>query len=93
MGIFLKDPAARLDYAVDWSTTYLNGATIIVSDWHVDPVETAGITVGATLVAPTRTGATLDLGVPGHVYRIANRVTLSDGRRDERTLSLRVEAR
>lgn len=93
MGIFLKDPAARLDYAVDWSSTYLNSATITASDWHVDPAETAGISVSATLVAPTRTGATLDGGVSGHVYRIANRITLSDGRRDERSLSVRVEAR
>ena len=93
MGIFLKDPAARLDYAVDWSSSYLNGATITASDWHVDPAEASGIAVSATLTAPARTGATLDGGISGHVYRIANQITLNDGRRDERTLSVRVETR
>lgn len=93
MGIFLKDPAARLDYAVDWSTPYLAGASVASSDWHVDPAEPGGIVVGATVTAPTRTGATLEGGVPGHVYRIANRITLTDGRVDERALAVRVEAR
>lgn len=93
MGIFLKDPAARLDYAVDWSINVLNGATIAASDWHVDPVEPGGIAVASTVAAPTRTGATLEGGVPGHVYRIANRIALSDGRADERSLAVRIEAR
>lgn len=93
MAIFLKDPRARLDYAVDWSPGYLGAATIATSDWAVDPVEATGVAVGATLTAPTRTGATLDGGVPGHLYRVANRVTLSDGRSDERALTLRIDER
>jgi hypothetical protein len=93
VGIFLKDPAARLDYAVDWSINVLNGATIASSDWHVGPVEPGGIAVGSTVSAPTRTGATLDGGVPGHVYRIANRIVLTDGRADERALAVRIEER
>lgn len=92
MAIFLKDPAARLDYAVDWSATS-GSATIVASDWLVEPADPAGLTVGALLVEPARTGATFAGGVAGTVYRIANRVTLSDGRRDERSLSLRVEDR
>jgi hypothetical protein len=31
--------------------------------------------------------------VPGHVYRVAASVILSDGRADERSLTLRVEER
>ncbi|WP_226895930.1 MULTISPECIES: hypothetical protein [Polymorphobacter] len=93
VGIFLKDPAARLDYAVDWSINVLNGATIAASDWHVTPDEPGGVAVGSTVTAPTRTGATLDGGVPGHVYRIANRIVLTDGRADERALAVRIEVR
>lgn len=93
MGIFVKDPAARLDYAVDWPGSSLGAATIVASDWLVDPAEARGIAVAATLAAGTRTGATLAGGVAGHVYRIANRITLSDGRQDERTLAVRVEDR
>ncbi len=90
MGMFLKDPAARLDYAVDWSANYLGAATIAGSDWTVEP---AGATVSATVLTPTRTGATIDGGVPGMVYRIVNRITLSDGRSDDRALVIRIEAR
>ena len=90
MGMFLKDPAARLDYAVDWSANYLNAATIVASDWDVDP---AGVTVSGATATATRTGATFAGGLPGQVYRIVNRITLSDGRRDDRALIVRVEAR
>ena len=41
----------------------------------------------------TETGVTLSGGVPGHVYSIVNRVTLSDGRSDDRSITLRVEER
>ena len=90
MGMFLKDPAARLDYAVDWSAKYLGTATIVGSDWAVEP---SGVTVSATVLTPTRTGATIDGGVPGLVYRVVNRITLSDGRTDDRSLVIRIEAR
>jgi hypothetical protein len=36
---------------------------------------------------------TLAGGIPGHVYRISNFVTLSDARADERQLTVRVEQR
>ncbi len=90
MGMFLKDPAARLDYAVDWSGSTLGSATIATSDWDVQP---PGATVGATMATATRTGATIDGGVPGTVYRIVNRITLTDGRSDDRALVIRVDAR
>ncbi len=90
MGIFLKDPAARLDYAVDWSADFLGAATIAASDWTVAP---AGAAISATVMAATRTGATIAGGVPGTVYRVVNHITLSDGRTDDRALLIRIEAR
>lgn len=93
MGIFLKDPAATLDYAVDWAAGYLDTQTIAASGWSVMPIEAGGIVVSAQVVSTTRTGATLSGGIPGHSYRITNRVTLSDSRTDERSLTVRVEQR
>ena len=93
MGLFLKDPGAEIDYAIDWAAGYLDGQTVFASSWLVAPVEPGGITLLTQATAPTRSVATLAGGIPGHVYRVTNRVTLSDGRRDERTLSLRVEQR
>ena len=45
------------------------------------------------MATATRTAATIDGGVPGTIYRIVNRVTLTDGRTDDRSLVIRVEAR
>ncbi len=88
--MFLKDPAARLDYAVDWSAIYLDSAAIVASDWDVEP---PGVTVSDANATPSRTSATFAGGTPGEVYRIVNRITLSDGRRDDRAVVLRIEAR
>lgn len=93
MGIFLKDPAATIDYAVDWSAGYLAGQSISAADWLVAPVEAGGITLAASRVEPGRAVATLAGGVSGRVYRVTNRVTFSDGRNDDRTLVVRVEER
>lgn len=93
MSLFLKDPGASLDWTVDWAAGYLDGQTIADSQWSAHPEESGGIAIAATALQPTRTAVTLAGGVPGHVYRISNRVTLSDGRLDERALTVRVEER
>jgi hypothetical protein len=93
VAIFLKDPAAVIDYAVDWQTEYLAGQTIIASDWSVAPAETGGIMVVAASHDAGRSQAMVGGGRHGAVYRLRNRVTFSDGRSDERSLDLRVEAR
>ncbi len=90
MAIFLKDSAATIDYAVDWSAGYLAGQTITASAWAVTP---AGVVVEASVIEAGKTVATLSGGKPGLLYQIANRVTFSDGRTDERMLVLRVEDR
>lgn len=72
MGFYLKDPHARVDYAIDWGG-YLDGQTIAESQWSVTPDEAGGIV--------------------GRTYSLANRVTMSDGSVDERSIVLRVEDR
>ncbi|TRW14366.1 phage fiber-tail adaptor protein [Glacieibacterium frigidum] len=93
MTIFLKDPQAGIDYAVDWGAAYLQGQTITGSVWAVTPDEAEGVRVTGELGSATRTAATLAGGEPGKLYRVANRVTLSDGRTDERSVTLRIEQR
>lgn len=93
MSFFLKDPAASIDYAFDWAAGYLQAQTVTVSSWAVAPIEAGGVSVAANLIQPTRTTATLAGGVAGRVYRVTNRIGLSDGRADERTMTLRVEER
>ena len=99
MAIFLKDPAAVIDYAVDWAAAYLAGQTIISSGWTVAPDGASEAAPDSDLVLVAsgldggRTTATLSGGQRGHVYRLTNNVTFSDGRRDERSLDVRVEDR
>lgn len=93
MSLYLKDPDARIDYAIDWGAAYLDGQIIADSEWSVSPEEDEGAIVEIASFDLRRTAVTVSGGVPGHVYRIGNRVTLSDGRSDERSLTLRVEER
>lgn len=93
MAIFVKDPGASIDYAVDWSAGYLAGQVITTSLWQVEPAESGGVVVAAGSAMPGKTQATIAGGVAGRVYRVTNRVIFSDGRNDERTLVVRVEER
>lgn len=95
MNIFLKDPGGVIEYAVDWDAGYLAGRTISQSSWQVQPtgLAPAGLTLSGARREAGRTAITLSGGAAGSVYRVANRVTLSDGSSDERTLVVRVEER
>jgi hypothetical protein len=93
VAIFVKDPAATVDYAVDWAAGYLANQTITGSNWNVEPEEAGGIVVTASGIEPDKTRATLSAGKIGRLYHITNLVSFSDGRNDERTLVVRVEER
>ena len=93
MSFYLKDPHSRVDYAIDWGAYLPPGRSIAASAWTVEPGESGGIAVDGHSFMPSGTAVTLTGGVPGHVYSVCNRVTLSDGRSDERSLTLRAEQR
>jgi hypothetical protein len=93
MTLYVKDPQARIDYAIDWSAAYLDGQAIAQSIWTISPAEADAISVAASTFDAQQTSATLTGGLPGRIYRITNRVTLTDGQIDERSISLRVEGR
>lgn len=91
MTIFLKDPEAALVHEVDWEAGYLDGLSLVSSSWAVDP--SGGLELEEPLIEGGRTRVRISGGVRGAVYRVTNRVTLSDGGTDERSLVLRVEDR
>ncbi len=90
MSFYLKDPSSRVDYAVDWSG-YLNGQVVAESGWTIAPG--SGLQVDEASFGLQRAAATLVGGVVGQVYTVTNRVTLSDGRTDARSITIRVEGR
>ncbi|SCW69426.1 hypothetical protein SAMN02927924_02208 [Sphingobium faniae] len=92
MNLYLKDPQARIDHEIDWSA-YLAGQHVTASAWHVSPGEAGGIVVEADAFEDLRTSVRLSGGAVGLLYCVTNRVTLSDGQVDERSVQIRVEER
>jgi len=86
--IFIKDPDAKLDYAVDWSD-WLGSDTIATSTWAVS----TGITVVSSLNTTTVATIWLSGGTAGETYLATNRIVTAAGRQDERTLVIMVRQR
>ena len=86
---FLKDPDAKLDYSVDWSEWLEEGDSISASVWTV----TAGITKISDAHANGVATIWLSGGTAETQYNVANKITTTAGRIDERTLSIIVQSR
>lgn len=93
MTMMVKDPDTRVDFEIDWALAYPEGQAVVASLWTVTPAEDDGLSVAASAHDLMQTTATLAGGVAGHVYRLTNRATLSDGQIDERSVTVRVEER
>ena len=94
MTLLLKDPAAVLDYAIDWGADYLgDGDLISQSNWSVDPNESGGVAIVGSDVDVSISSVQAGGGIAGRLYRLSNRVVTQAGRTDERSIVLRVEKR
>jgi hypothetical protein len=91
--MFLKDPDAAIDYRVDWAAALGGELSLASSMWTVAPLEAGGLTASGGVTGLSDTVARLSGGIAGHVYRVGNRVTFSDGSVDERSLVVRVGER
>lgn len=91
---FLKDPNATLDYAIDWSVSYLlTGEVITVSSWFILPQGAVGDLAIDNIPAPVGGVTTIFVsgGIAGKTYQLTNRITTDQGRTDDRTLTIRIE--
>lgn len=86
---FTKDPDANLDYSVDWSDWLATGDTIASSVWTVP----TGLTEGADNEALGIATVYLSGGTAGSDYAVANKITTTAGRIDERTITIMVRQR
>ena len=93
MAFVVKDPGARIDFEFDWGEAYPGGQAVLVSSWTVAPEQPGGVIIAASAHDLMRATAQLSGGVAGRVYRVTNRVTMSDGQIDERSMTVRVEER
>lgn len=82
---WIKDPAAVLDYTIDWTAWLTEGETITASTWTVP----AGLTEQSTSATPTAATVWLAGGTVGAGrYTVTNEITTSDGRTDERSIQI-----
>lgn len=86
---WVKDPDAVLDWRWDWSQWLADGETITVSVFTVS----AGLVKNSDTHSATSATVWLAGGTPGTPYSVANRITTSQGRTDERTITIRVTNR
>ena len=93
MSLFVKDPDSRIDYRVDWGAAYLGANLIAASQWQIHPAEPDGLAIAATGHDGLGTLVTLTGGRDGASYALTNRVTLTNGEIDERSIAIRVEQR
>ena len=82
---FVKDPDAKLDYTVDW-TSWLGSDTIASVSWTVP----SGITNVSTSNTTKTATIWLSDGTVGKSYNIACKITTTATRIDERTITISV---
>ncbi|PXW78135.1 hypothetical protein C7451_103243 [Blastomonas natatoria] len=93
MSLLVKDPDSRTDYRVDWGAAYLGANLVSASQWQVIPAEPDGLTVLASGHDGLSALVTIAGGRSGASYALTNRVTLTNGEIDERSITVRVEHR
>jgi hypothetical protein len=86
--VYLKDPAAVLDYQIDWSS-WLGVDTITSSSWTAS----TGLTVDSDSNTTTTATVWVSGGTAGTTYQLTNRITTAGGRTDERTISISCQDR
>lgn len=81
---FQKDPAATLDYSVDWTEFLEDEEVIAASQWTVP----SGITQVTTSYTDKKATIWLSGGTLGQTYELVNRITTDNNpaRIDERTI-------
>jgi len=89
MTYFRKDPDAVLDYGFDWSDWLFDGDAIASSEWTVPE----GLTKDSQSKSDTVTTVWLSGGSVGADYDITNHIATTDGREDDRTMTISVRQR
>lgn len=91
MQFMIKDPEAILDYSINWNAGYLQAGEIIGgSSWTISPAGMTQTSAGNTASVAT---ITVSGGTAGQIYQLTNHITTSQGRTDERSITVRVEHR
>lgn len=86
---FSKDPDAVLDYETDWTSWLVDDDTIVTSTWIVPN----GLVKNSDSHTDTKATVWLSGGNLNARYDVVNRITTSQGRTEDRTLSFNIRQR
>lgn len=87
---FYKDPEAKKDYTIDWST-FLGADTISTSAWgDVSPVTSSPLVKSSPSNTTTTTTVWLDDGLAGTTYTVVNHIVTAAGREEDQMLVLTI---
>jgi hypothetical protein len=89
MASFTKDPDAILDYLVDWEDWLATGDYIVSAATSVQ----SGLTLTTQAFTSTQHTIWLSGGTKGTDYTVTSRVWTNDGRKDDRSIRIRVKER
>lgn len=90
--MYVKDPADKLDYLIDWSALLGEGETIASVTWTVEVGLTQPVTPTASNTTTTAT-VWLEGGTAEETYDVACRITTNQARIVERSFTVQVEDR
>lgn len=82
--VFAKDPDAVLDYMIDWSDWLGATDTIASATWTVPD----GLTEDSSTETTTTATIWLSGGTAGASYALVCRVVTTEGRTDDRTITI-----
>lgn len=88
---FVKDPAATLDYVVNWGDNWLGSDTILTGTFTLPSNMTHPqlVKTNTTFTADLAT-VWLSSGTVGIAYDVISRIITAGGRTDERTITIAV---
>lgn len=86
---YQKDPAATLDYTIDWATWLETGDTITAHTFTAP----AGLVKESDSHTDTAATVWISGGTAGTAYDVTCQITTAGGRIDERTITIGVQNR
>jgi hypothetical protein len=89
MGVYEKDPSAKLAYGFDWITWLGTGVTLVSAVWTIE----SPLTKLSEAITTTQAAVKISGGVAGVRYKISCHIVDSSGNEDTRSHTICVTER
>lgn len=89
---FTHDPDAKLDYSIDWTKWLATGDAVQTSSWTVSPTGPS-LTGNSVDAGGKITTIWFDGGEVGKRYVLTNSIVTTNGREDDRSITVKIANR